>query len=94
MFKLYAVMIWFMYLLGKNAPNLVNSHIHHLIYLSFLIFVRMLKFHFLSKRQLYNRVFATIATMLCVRYSDLTHFTAESVYPFPNLSSFSSPASL
>lgn len=91
------MVIWFMYTLWKDSPCLINLHTHYLTYLYcffFLcvcVYVRRVKFYFLSRFQLYNKVLSTIVTTIYIRSWDLIHRATESLYPFANLSSLFLP---
>lgn len=72
----------------KDASHRVNPH---LTYLPFFFLVRTFTFYSLSKFQLYDIMLSTTVTMLYIRFSDLIHFTTESLYSRSNLSLFLPP---
>ena len=60
-------------------------------YMCVCVYVRRVKFYFLSRFQLYNKVLSTIVTTIYIRSWDLIHRATESLYPFANLSSLFLP---
>ena len=70
--------------------ELIHTSITSLFFFFFL--VRTFRRYFVCKFQLYNTFLSTIVIMLCIRFSDLTHLMAESLYSFIKLSLMSPPA--
>ena len=67
MFKVYILMVWYMYTLWKDVSHRVNEYIHQLtdVFSSFFC-VRTFRFYFLSRFQFYNTMLSSIVTMLYV----------------------------
>ena len=78
--------IWYRYTLWKDCPHLVNTSITTYIYLYVCVWEHVS--FTLSKFRLHNTVLTTTVTMFYIRSSDLIRLTAESLYPFSNLSLF------
>lgn len=68
---------------GLLPPSESTHPTPHIV--TFFFLVRTFTFYSLSKFQLYNTMLSTIATILYIRFSDLIHFTTESLYSRSNL---------
>ena len=69
--------------------NCITSHNY-----CFFSVVRRFKIYFLSNFQVYNTVLLTIFNMLYIRFSELIHLIAESLYSLTNISPFILPPTL
>ena len=92
-FKVYNVMIWYMYTLWKDSSHQVNEHIFHLPCLPFFFGWEHLSSTFLENFS-YTIVLSTIVTMLYIRSLDLVFLITEGLYSFINFSLFSLRPSL
>ena len=73
-FNVYIMRIWYMYILSKESPLLVNSHIYYLTYFSLFPFWWEHQFCSLSKFQLHNSVLSIFISIYLFFYS-MSHNT-------------------